>query len=105
MYLRVALCLALITPTHASAYDFGFVRGPDWMDSYLLVLLVTTVCLMAATLVFIPLGASFNEMYKLFQDFSKVGRITYVAFGVSFGALMIMVFLGMGLQRAAEAGL
>lgn len=105
MIRQASIFFAFLVPTQALAYDFGFVRGPDWMNPYLVILLALTAVGLVLTLMFKPSGVPFNEMYKHFGEFSPLGRLVYVLFGLSIAALMAMVFLGMGLQRATEAGL
>ncbi|WP_154666738.1 hypothetical protein [Litoreibacter arenae] len=102
---QVLIFLSLLIPTQVYAFDFGFVRGPDWMDQYVGVLFVVTMVFFALTMLFKPRGIPMNEMYQHFGDFSPVGRLVYAIFGLAFVGLMGMVFLGMGLQRAAEASL
>lgn len=105
MLRKVALFFAFLIPTQALAFDFGFVRGPVWMDQYLLILLGVSTFSFIMTLMFRPRGVPVNQMYMHFGRFNFVGRIVYGVFGLTFSALMVMVFLGMGLQRASEAGI
>ncbi len=97
--------ILLLTPTQLFAFDFGFVRGPDWMDMYVATLLGVSLIGFLATVAFKPRGVPVNEMYLHFGEFPILGRIAYALFGIAFMCLLLMVFLGMGLQRAAEAGL
>ncbi len=102
---NIALSMVVIAvPAPALAFDFGFVRAPDWMDPYIGTAFLTTLLLMGLTMLVKPKGVPFNRMYFYRRHFSGVGRFIYGLFGLSFVALMGMVFLGMGLQRAAEAG-
>ena len=104
MLSRHVFAAALFAATPATAYDFGFVRAPDWMDPIVGSLLAATVVLFGLTVAMKPRGVEVSEMYQHFGDFSLFGRIIYAAMALAFIALMGMVFLGMGLQRAAEAG-
>lgn len=93
-----------VVPAPAFAFNFGFVRAPDWMDPYIGTAFVATLVLMGLTILAKPKGVPVNRMYLYRRHFSGVGRFIYGLFGLSFVTLMTMVFLGMGLQRAAEAG-
>lgn len=104
MFQFFIILLTFFAPSQAFAFSFGFVRGPDWMDPYLVFLVVLTAIALGFTLMFKPRGVPFNQMYQHFGNFSLAGRVAYATFGVSFTILMIMVFAGMGLQRATEAG-
>ncbi len=95
--------MLIALPAHAA--DFGKVRWPDWMDVYIFPLIPAVLVLMLLTTLFKPRGVPVNEMYRHFGAFSPMGKLIYACFGLSFIALMVLVFLGMGLQRAAEAGL
>ena len=105
MLRKILLPLSVLMPTQVFAFNFGFVRGPDWMDQYLILLIGITIVSLFFTLIFKPRGIPINQMYMHFWKFSVVGRIVYAIYGLSVVILMGMVFLGMGLQRLAEAGL
>jgi hypothetical protein len=100
----IALTSLVFLPTPVLAFDFGFVRGPDWMDAYLIPLMVVFAITFGLTLVMKPRGVPVNQMYRHFSEFSAVGRLIYAFSGLAFFVIMGFVFLGMGLQRAAEAG-
>lgn len=96
---------AIVAPTQLLAFDFGKVRTPDWMDQYLLLLLMVWVPSLLLTLMFKPHGIPANRMYMHFGEFNLLGRLIYTIFGLSFTVFMIVLFIGMGLQRAVEAGI
>lgn len=79
------------------AFDFGFVRAPDWMDKYLLVLLFIYGVFWIALFLVKPRGIPVSELYGLNKSF-----ITMFCLFVSASAFvlfLIMLFIGMGLAR------
>jgi hypothetical protein len=44
-------------------------------------------------------------MYLYVRHFSPAARLSYAVFAMGFFGLMVLIFVGMGLARAAEAGL
>jgi hypothetical protein len=91
-----AILLLALSPTDAHAFNYGFIRVPDWMDKYLIGLLLLQLPFWLAR------DVPFNEMHRM-----KAGpiptfflRITQVLFLL----LMVLFFVGMGLIRAAERG-
>ena len=97
---------ALITamPMQALAFNFGRVRAPDWMDPYALTLLICTCVGFMLIALTKPRHVPMNALYRHVREFGFFGRLSYVFTTISFFLLMGLVFVGMGLQRAAEAG-
>ncbi len=91
------LPLALVLPRTASAYDFGFVRAPDWMDPIVLGLIALFLVTWGAAIAAKPAGVPVNEMYRTEMPPlpTWLWRIALAAFTV----LMAAVFVGMGLAR------
>ncbi len=97
----VALALAL-APAEAQAFNYGFIRVPDWMDRYLVALLVLQLPFWLGLVVTKPRGVPFNQLYR-----TQMGRVPTFFLRVTqilFVSMMTMFFLGMGLRRAAEQG-
>ncbi|MFZ5476640.1 MAG: hypothetical protein ACOZNI_07680 [Myxococcota bacterium] len=90
--------MRLLFPTsRAHAYDFGFVRAPDWMDPYVFGLLVAFLVVWGVAVAARPPGVAVNRMYDTpMPPFPTwAWRLSLVLFV----ALMTMVFVGMGLAR------
>ncbi|MFQ6548851.1 hypothetical protein AADZ90_012910 [Aestuariibius sp. 2305UL40-4] len=97
--------LALIAvPKGALAFNFGFVRAPDYMDPYFAILLVFMTPFFLALLIAKPRDVPFNRLYANVHRLGIAGKVYYYTFYASFIVLMLMLFAGMGLQRMAEAG-
>ena len=79
------------------AYDFGFVRAPDWMDPIVLLLLLAFVTVWLASLATKPAEVPVSEMYRTPMP-PLPTWLWRVAAGL-FALLMAAVFLGMGLAR------
>lgn len=86
----------------AMAFDAGFVRVPDWMDKYFVILVPVTVILLGLTWLTKPRGVPFNQLYR--TPLTGLNRASYNALVITFVALMGLLFTGMGLQRLAEGG-
>ncbi|MEM7212971.1 MAG: hypothetical protein AAF479_13950 [Pseudomonadota bacterium] len=96
--LLTALVVALPLPAHA--FNLGFVRVPDWMDKWFLVLVPVTVIFWLLTLVSKPSGVPFNKLYR--RPLTGFNRACYNGLLMVFIVTMAMLFLGMGLRRAVE---
>lgn len=81
----------------AWAFNWGFVRAPDWMDSWLLLLLVLQTPFWLVALRYKKRGESLLEMDK--SNLPAFARISIYVVVVLFALLMIMLFIGMGLAR------
>lgn len=84
----------------AAAANFGFVRWPDYFDTYILIAAIASGIGFVWVKAVMPGGRSLFEVPKAERTFGMklAGYFTMIAFV----ALMSMVFVGMGLQRAAE---
>ena len=80
------------------AYNFGFVRAPDWMDPVVLALLVAFLAVWGASIATKPAKLPIADMYRATMPPlpTWLWRISVVLFAL----LMGTVFLGMGLARA-----
>ena len=100
-WIPVALVsVAALWPEQAFAANFGFVRWPDSLDAFLLVAAVFTAVGFAALKIQLPAGLSYAQVPR--EHRTTAMSLAAVVTGVSFAALMGMVFVGMGLQRLAE---
>jgi hypothetical protein len=89
--------MTVLVANPAWAFNWGFVRAPDWMDSWLLSLLVLQAPFWLVALRYKPRGVSLLEMDK--SNLPAFARISIYVVGVLFALLMIMLFIGMGLAR------
>jgi hypothetical protein len=85
-------------PAHAA--NFGFVRWPDYLDSYILIATVASGIGFVLLKSVLPSGKSFTDVPK--ADRTIAMKIIAYPTMLAFFALMAMIFVGMGLQRAAE---
>lgn len=93
----LTFAFTLISTTPALAFNFGFVRVPDWMDPWILLLLVLQIPFWLVALRYKPKGQSLLGMDKSgLPGFAKLS-ITLVT--ILFGLMMLMIFVGMGLAR------
>ena len=96
-----AIAALFIPATHAFAFNFGFVRVPDWMDYYISVLLGVSLVSYLGVLATKPQGVPTNQLSQV--KISLITNIFRFILLIAFGLLMLMVFVGMGLRRYAEA--
>jgi hypothetical protein len=78
----------------------GFIRVPDWMDKYLIGLLLLQLPFWFGLIVTKPHDVPFNEMYRM-----KAGPVATFFFRITqvlFLSMMALFFVGMGLIRATE---
>lgn len=95
------LAALMSLPQAAHAANFGFVRWPAYLDMPILVSAVMTgiFCILVKT--HLPKGAKdYVSVPKEDRTFTLTASV--IALMASFVLCMGMVFLGMGLQRAAE---
>lgn len=92
------IVLALLASRPAHAYNFGFVRAPDWMDPIVLGLLAAFLVTWGAAIATKPAGIPVQGMYQ--AELSPVTRWSLRAAAVLYALLMVAVFIGMGLARA-----
>jgi hypothetical protein len=95
-----AVGLALVGSGPAAAANFGFVRWPDYLDMYILIAAIASGVGIVWVKVVIPGGRGLFEVPKADRTFG-MKLAGYFAL-IAFVALMGMVFVGMGLQRAVE---
>ncbi len=93
----ISCALLYLYSPQVLAFDFGFVRVPDWMDKYLLVLLFIYVVFWMALLLVKPKGVPVNELYGVKKSFFTTFCLFVSA--TAFVLFMIMLFIGMGLVR------
>jgi hypothetical protein len=96
----LSTALVLISVNHAFAFNLGFVRVPEWMDSYIGWLFAATCVGFVGLAVTKPRGVPFNQLPN-----TKISPLAnFFRFGtlITFAILMLMMFVGMGLRRFAE---
>ena len=91
---------APLLPSQAFAANFGFVRWPDALDAYVLASAMFTAIGFAALKLQLPAGVPYNKVPK--EQRTNGLFLAALVTGVSFVALMGLVFVGMGLQRSGE---
>ena len=84
-------------PAPAFAFDFGFVRVPDWMDFYFIILLGALVLLWIILQVIKPSGVPFRDLRKIQLEGST--KILFRTLQVILAVTLVMLFIGMGLAR------
>jgi hypothetical protein len=97
--LRLAtLALAVIAlPQTALAYDFGFVRAPDWMDPYALGLGLLTATLMAFSAFTKPGEVPMSALYR--TRLSGIANFAFKSFQVVGTLFIALILVGMFLAR------
>lgn len=88
-------------PKQVYAANFGFVRFPDWMDQYFVLGLAVLAILFVLIMMTKPSGVPFSQLRL--TKMRPLPTIVFRLFQICFFALMIMLFIGMGLERVAEA--
>lgn len=88
-----------LTANTAWAYNFGFVRAPDWMDPYILALFVLMVPFWIAVMITKPKHISFKTIYQRRSELSRTSRYYYRIFQALSLPLLAMMLVGMGLAR------
>lgn len=81
----------------AQAYNFGLVRAPDWMDVYVLGVLVLLVPFWIGTYVTKPKHVPFNQLYR--TKLEPLNAFFYITTLVVLIVLLVLVFVGMTLAR------
>lgn len=90
----------LSTMNQAFAFNFGFVRVPDWMDSYIAGLMIAALFSYLGLAVTKPRGIPVNQLSRV--KVSPLANFFRIILLISFALLMLMLFAGMGLRRFAE---
>ncbi|MBO6756976.1 MAG: hypothetical protein JJ902_11670 [Roseibium sp.] len=94
------IAFVLISTNQASAFNFGFVRVPDWMDSYILGLLAIAGVSWAGLLISKPQGVPTNQLSQV--RLSPLANFFRIAALISVLLLIGFLFVGMGLRRLSE---
>jgi len=90
----------LLSANRAFAFNFGFVRVPDWMDPYIGSLVVVTFVFWLGLAATKPSGVPFKQVQ--YVKISPIANFFYLGLGFFFAIMMVMLFAGMGLRRYAE---
>ncbi|MCK7614738.1 hypothetical protein [Roseibium sediminicola] len=85
----------------AFALNLGFVRFPDWMDIYIFSQFAITFVAWLGLWVTKPRGVAFQDLWNV--RLSPLANLFHYTMAIAFIAGMILLFLGMGLTRYAEA--
>ncbi len=97
--LGITVIAFALTASSAWAYNFGFVRAPNWMDPYMLILLIFQLPFWLAVAITKPKAISFSTIFQRQSELSSTARFYYRICQVLGGMLIIMMFVGMGLAR------
>jgi hypothetical protein len=97
----VSILVLGLSLTDAHAFNWGFARVPDWMDKYLLGLLLLQLPFWLALMATKPRGVPINQMSKM--NAGRVANFFRRVTIVLFASTMALFFVGMGLIRWAEA--
>lgn len=89
-------------PSAAHAFNFGFVRVPDWMDPFFLPWIILIAVFWVATALVKPSGVPVNQLNRVKKDW--ITGFFYWSLQILAFGLAAFFFIGMGLRRAAEAG-
>lgn len=99
--LSLLLCSFISVPQAAHAADFGFVRWPSFLDLPIFVAVLITGLLFGVFKTQIPRGySSYAHVPK--EERTPALKITTYLMAATFTLCMLMMFAGMGLQRATE---
>ena len=99
----LALVIFILFTQSAAAFNFGFVRAPDYLDPYFIFLLIMAAPIYLAVLATKPKNVPFNRLYQTKMAllptiyFRMLQVVTFLTIG--------LLFVGMALARMAEAGL
>lgn len=97
--LAVTFFTFALTTNSAWAYNFGFVRAPDWMDPYVVILLIFQLPFWLIVMITKPKTIGFKELFQRQAELGTATRFYYRICQVLFALLMILVFTGMALAR------
>jgi len=89
----------VLTANSAWAYNFGFVRAPDWMDPYMLFLLIIQVPFWIALAITKPKSISFSTIFQRQSELSRTALYYYRICQILGGVFLVLAFVGMGLAR------
>lgn len=92
--------ITLVSANRAFAFNWGFLRVPDWMDLYLAELLVASLFSYLGLAVTKPRGVSVKTAFRI--KVSPVANFFRVFFIFSYSLMMVVFFTGMALRRYAE---
>ncbi|RWC32623.1 hypothetical protein [Mesorhizobium sp.] len=100
MFFCSILSVLLLSANRAFAFNFGFVRAPDWMDPYLGGLVVVTVVFWLGLAATKPSGVPSKQVR--YVKISPTANFFYLGMAFFFAIMMVMLFTGMALRRYAE---
>ncbi|MGN7804909.1 hypothetical protein ACTJKE_19625 [Ensifer sp. 22521] len=93
--------MILLSANCAFAFNWGFVRVPDWMDPYLAELFVAVIVSLLGLRVTKPRGVPVSQLSGV--KISPLANFFRVLFITTYAMMMVMLFAGMALRRYAEA--
>ena len=90
-------CCILALASPALAFDFGFLKAPDWMDKWLILLIVVLIPFSIIAMRHKPRGVSLLAMDKsALSPFAKLS--VYISMALV-SIITTMLLVGMGLAR------
>ncbi|UWQ08253.1 hypothetical protein [Aliiroseovarius crassostreae] len=96
LFMMFAL-VPMVIANPAWAFNWGFVRAPDWMDKWLILLLLAQAPFWLVAIRHKPRGVSLIAMDK--SNLSAFAKLSIYMVLILFFITMMMVFIGMGLAR------
>lgn len=94
-------CTALLlSSNNAAAFNYGFIRAPDWMDQYFVWMIVAQLSLLVGVFLTKPIDVPFKQLRTVKLDLAP--KLFFYSFGTLYMVFMLLVFVGMGLARYAE---
>ncbi|KAE9627582.1 hypothetical protein GP644_18540 [Parasedimentitalea maritima] len=91
----------VLLPNSAAAFNFGFVRVPDYLDPFFIALLIAAlpswICVVLTKPKHVPLNELTNtKLEPVPRAYFRILQLIIIAF-------LSLLFVGMGLARYAEA--
>ncbi len=100
--LLLAAAMLPVAAPHANAFNWGFMRAPDWMDPYFVALIVVQVPFWVGLAFTKPAHVAWDELYR--AELPPLASFFHYSAATLYIALMVLFFAGMGLARMSEAG-
>ncbi|MBM7068018.1 hypothetical protein [Actibacterium sp. 188UL27-1] len=101
--LAVLIMSVMMTANTSYAFDYGFVRAPDYMDQLFGFLLLIMIPFLIGLLLSKPKDLPFSDLYEKRHLLSPLANAYRIGFGIVFMIFFAALMIGMGLQRMAEA--
>jgi len=98
--LLLSCAALLLSSNYAAAFNYGFIRAPDWMDQYFIWMIVAQLLLLVGVFITKPIDVPFNRLRTVSLD--PAPKFFFYSFGTLYMVFMLLIFVGMGLARYAE---